>query len=218
MPANQRYRNPELIQLLAGHYFLGTLRGRARDRFETLLVSEKGARQALVYWEQRLAPCYELVPELSPPERVWQRLQHQIAPAANSAPRPSWWMAAAAIVLAVLLTWQWAKPGAPLSPQVAVIQGGQSQPLWAVKRQGQQLQVKALGEVANPDKDYQLWLVSSTSGPLSLGLLPQAGSRTLAWPSSYSGKQLAVSLEPVGGSPTGQPTGPVLYLSQLVVL
>ncbi|MFP3656579.1 anti-sigma factor, partial [Burkholderia sp. SIMBA_052] len=29
---------------------------------------------------------------------------------------------------------------------------------------------------------------------------------------------LAVSLEPHGGSPTGQPTGPVLYQGQLTVL
>ena len=45
--------------------------------------------------------------------------------------------------------------------------------------------------------------------PRSLGVLPPSGG-SLAAPLAPN-TQLLVSLEPKGGSPTGQPTGPVLY-------
>ncbi len=64
----------------------------------------------------------------------------------------------------------------------------------------------ALGE-----HSLELWLITE-AGPVSIGLLPTSGSGTMKMPTGISGEQLtlAVSLEPVGGSPTGKPTGPVL--------
>ncbi|MFL5337348.1 MAG: anti-sigma factor domain-containing protein [Geminicoccaceae bacterium] len=56
---------------------------------------------------------------------------------------------------------------------------------------------------------------SRRASPVSLGVLEQQGNnrRLLASPVQAllaPGANLAVSLEPVGGSPTGQPTGPVI--------
>jgi len=70
-------------------------------------------------------------------------------------------------------------------------------------------------------KSYELWLVSDRfPGPRSLGLV---GSTEFARPAlanydpaTISGATYAVSLEPEGGSPTGAPTGPVLYAGKLV--
>jgi anti-sigma-K factor RskA len=55
---------------------------------------------------------------------------------------------------------------------------------------------------------------------VSLGLLPDAGQleRTLSIAQRSalsSATQVAVSLEPTGGSPTGAPTGPVLFVAAL---
>lgn len=63
------------------------------------------------------------------------------------------------------------------------------------------------------DQSLQLWLIPANGKPRSLGLMhtrelnrvdirrqPLAGNLTLA-----------ISLEPHGGSPTGLPTGPVLF-------
>ena len=73
------------------------------------------------------------------------------------------------------------------------------------------------------DKDYQLWMLPADgSNPVSLGLLPeQAGSIMLTPPDAFKLAQvngLAVSLEPAGGSPTGLPTGPVLYTTDIAQL
>jgi anti-sigma-K factor RskA len=67
---------------------------------------------------------------------------------------------------------------------------------------------------AESGKSLELWILPPTGDPRSLGVIP-AGQLSLpldmkaAADLAHGG--LAVSLEPAGGSPTGLPTGPVLY-------
>jgi len=69
-------------------------------------------------------------------------------------------------------------------------------------------------------KSYQLWAVRPEMQPVSLGVVAGSGQRPLdvlpteAW--RAPGLVLAVSVEPEGGSPTGQPTGEVVYTGKLV--
>jgi anti-sigma-K factor RskA len=70
-------------------------------------------------------------------------------------------------------------------------------------------------------KDMELWaLPEGATRPVSLGVLPPIGRRVMLadvkmGDMKMQGTQLLVSLEPQGGSPTGQPTGPVLYAGTL---
>ncbi len=69
-------------------------------------------------------------------------------------------------------------------------------------------------------KALELWILPAQGNPVSLGLLPTSGEArrplTAAQRAALAGaKQLAVSLEPSGGSPTGLPTGPVLHVAAL---
>ena len=66
----------------------------------------------------------------------------------------------------------------------------------------------------------ELWLLPADRPPVSLGLLEPAGdNRRPLTPEVermlQAGAMLAVSLEPPGGSPTGQPTGPVVSTGKL---
>src|SRR3546814_4036926 len=63
----------------------------------------------------------------------------------------------------------------------------------------------------------ELWLIAQDRKPESLGLLkPQASTLiTLNKTRLAPEVTLAVSLEPTGGSPTGQPTGAVLYAGKI---
>lgn len=62
-----------------------------------------------------------------------------------------------------------------------------------------------------PGRSFEVWLVAGDAAPVSLGLLPASGAIDLPRPEGLaSGMVIAVSDEPAGGSPTGQPTGPVL--------
>jgi anti-sigma-K factor RskA len=71
------------------------------------------------------------------------------------------------------------------------------------------------------DKDYELWILDGSGVPASMGLLPQSGDGSLSLDSKavaalQTGNTLAVSLEPLGGSPEAAPTGPVLFTAALL--
>lgn len=71
-------RNPELIDRLAAAYALGTLRGGARRRFETLARQSPTARTATLLWQERLASMTELQPAQAPGPNVWKRISNLV--------------------------------------------------------------------------------------------------------------------------------------------
>ena len=93
--------NPALVEQLAASYALGTLRGGARRRFETLARNHPEIRAQILIWQSRLSSVAELQPEQVPSAVVWQRIanlvQADIATQAMQAARPTakaargWW-------------------------------------------------------------------------------------------------------------------------------
>ena len=102
---------------------------------------------------------------------------------------------------------------APVIPTVTATLRGEGQPLIVSARYdatSQRLSVRRNeGPGAGQGNDYQLWLIPAGQTPVPLGLIREA-DLTIELASLPAGTTLAVSLEPAGGSPTGQPTGPVL--------
>lgn len=224
--------DPQALEAVAGEYVLGTLRGRARARFERLARAEPRIAAAVRGWEDRLLPLAESLPPVTPPERVWSAILARLPGAAAhpaEAARPSglsWWRGlalsslAAAVVLAVALL----KPAAerPEGSLVVVLTGPDAKPalVASTNRGSRYLTVAALVPVALPDdRALELWLLPDHGNPRSLGLVSAVapgGIARIELPSSAEQTlqnipALAVSLEPKGGSPTGLPTGPVLY-------
>ncbi|WP_428490067.1 anti-sigma factor [Rhodopila sp.] len=105
-------------------------------------------------------------------------------------------------------------------PRVAVLapMTGGVPVLLATTRSNGVTSIRPDGAITVPgDHDLELWaLGAGDTRPRSLGVLPAAGRQLAA--ALPAGTQLLVSLEPRGGSPTGQPTGPVLYGGQLTAL
>jgi anti-sigma-K factor RskA len=107
---------------------------------------------------------------------------------------------------------------------VAVLQREPSAPafLLTVDTQNRTLTVRRVAAGQEPGKSYELWLVSNRlPGPRSLGVVgsDEFTRRPLAEtfaPDVVNTATYAVSLEPEGGSPTGSPTGPVLFTGKLV--
>jgi len=79
------YAQPRLADALAAEYVAGTLRGRARGRFEALLPSHPALQAAVQEWQARLMPLTEVMPEQLPSPRVWQAIEQRLWPAAASA-------------------------------------------------------------------------------------------------------------------------------------
>jgi len=89
------------------------------------------------------------------------------------------------------------------------------------ERGSRYLTVKAVAPVdLARDRSLELWMLPDGKPPLSLGLVPAAGIDRVAVRAPVGialqdVPALAVSLEPSGGSPSGAPTGPVLYTGKV---
>ena len=112
---------------------------------------------------------------------------------------------------------------APANRFVAVLQQNAQSPAFilTVDVATRTASVRRVSAEQQPGKSYELWLVSDRfPAPRSLGLVGanEFARPTLANydPAVISGATYAVSLEPEGGSPTGAPTGPVLFAGKLV--
>lgn len=228
-----KYEHPDLQHRLAAEYVLGTLQGAARRRFEGLLADDAGLRRKVAAWETRLTPWTVAAPPERVPPRVWQGIRSRLgfAGAAPARPGPWRWLAlgstALAAGLALVLVMQPAPPvvaPAPAWHDMAVL-GDDKQPVWIVRASadGTRLQFSSLNDVpVASQRDYELWVLTPEGTPLSLGVVQRQGARAAELVVSAKGQALlaggaalAVSLEPVGGSPTGAPTGPVLWSGKL---
>lgn len=161
-------------------------------------------------------PTTDMV-ELAFQARHWRRL----AAAAIS-------LAAAMLVFTVMReVWPGLVPGgvaAPAGRSVAVLQQSAGAPafLLTVDGDSKTFTVRRVGAAVQPGRSYELWLVSDKiPQPRSLGVIGDqdftTGAGLAAFDSDIISKATyAVSLEPAGGSPTGVPTGPVLYVGNLV--
>lgn len=239
-----RYNNPQLVQRLAAEYVLGTLIGRARRRFERWMTDSYHVRSAVWHWERQLSPLAQAAASVQPRPNVWEQVLERTggkaaAQAEREAVRERWFerlglwrgfslvATAAAVVLAVLLARTPTEVVPPQAQQyVAVVNGEQSQPLWLVRVDAQQgrLAIKSINATAPaPTNSYELWILpAGGAAPRSLGLLPtgtasiDAGLSVELRSLLATAQGLAVSLEPAGGSPTGAPTGPVVYQAAIL--
>jgi anti-sigma-K factor RskA len=221
-------RDVELVNRLAAEYVLGTLRGGARHRLERWRASSALVDERCRFWEERLTPLLLGLKPMAPPPQVWRAIRGRLEPA-PAVRRSVGWLALAASVLLVtiigsLLYWRTLGPGRAV--QVATIAAASGSLMWTVEISGPpgaaRLNVRA-GTLTTPPagRDYELWALPEGGKPVSLGLLPYrhgAARRALTAAQQQalsSSVQLAVSVEPPGGSPTGQPTGAVVFVAPL---
>jgi anti-sigma-K factor RskA len=225
------YRDPQRRDALAAEYALGTLQGGARRRFERLLAFDADLRRTVERWQESLYPLVDALPERKPPYRVWDAVQRRIRPPVPARSQTGFWdnlvfwrawgMVAGALALALALALYLAMDitRQPALDYLAVINDNGSRPAWLVQwdRPGQRLVVHTLTpQPLDANRSFELWMLpAGGQPPRSLGLLPAQGSVALALSQTpqdlRAAEGFAVSLEPGGGSPTGQPTGPVLY-------
>jgi len=231
-----KIRSDNLREALASEYVLGTLSGRARARFQALLHGDPALRRTVAEWERRLTPLAAALPEAAPPARVWRNIQRRLFERARSGTLWSsvrfWRFAAVAAGAAALAIGAFSvdrqEPALP-SQMVTVMNDVDSQsPAMTVSwtadtAGGRTLRIRVIGhaEMA-PDTAWELWMLpGGDKPPVSLGLISTHETQTLAVPEPLAPALdaawgLAMSLEPAGGSPTGLPTGPVLYKGQCV--
>jgi len=116
-------------------------------------------------------------------------------------------------------------PAPPAAAQyVAVLQKDGSSPAFilTVDAATKNFTVRKVGAAAEPGKSYELWLVSDRlQRPRSLGVI--GGDEFTIRPAltaydtdTVNKATYAVTVEPEGGSPTGEATGPVVFTGKLI--
>jgi anti-sigma-K factor RskA len=220
----------DLPERLAAEYVIGTLRGGARRRFDALLPAHPRLRDAVAAWETRLLPLALAAAPVAPSAGAWvgieTRLGWQESPPPGQPRLPAQvrlWrsIAALATVVAILMgAIQRFMPSAP--PLIVVLHatsGEQRVLVASLSADHRELAVRPLQRVAvSSRQSLELWALPKAGAPKSLGLVAPDGLTGLSQrhlPPDTKG--LAVSVEPLGGSPTGAPTGPVLFAGDLTL-
>ena len=220
------YQTTALRRALAADYAIGLMPATARRRFEALLLEDAALRMELGHWQDALASLTGALPERPVPAHVWEGIKARIEPQALHVPakKPLWMnlrllAATFGIVIAVLVGVLYQRDlGVEYN---ATLVAANQQPALQIKAFADHLQVDPLTLAAiEPTHALELWAIPAGGKPISLGLVPVAGKGRIALNTAQQALlktplTLAVSLEPQGGSPTGQPTGPVLYQGAL---
>lgn len=216
------------INLLAGEYVLGTLDAETMREVEAALASNTKLRQAVAFWDESLHPLTSAAAPASPPPELWSRIDQRLGPqrAGSSGPWRSlgFWRSATAVsaALAASLALYIAVRPVPEPPSfVAILRAPQQErAAWvATGNRGRLLVHTVAASTAPNDRAFELWAIApGTTTPRSLGLIPADGRFELGTlPAALrDGGTLAISIEPKTGSPTGLPTGPVVFTGELV--
>ncbi|RLU01934.1 anti-sigma factor domain-containing protein [Ketobacter sp.] len=175
-----RYQNPELQDLLASNYVMGTLRGRARQRMETLMQDNRTLRERVQQWEAKLQPLHQNTPEVAPRNSTWDSIASAIGGAAdpmlatlkkklNFYKYFSGFALSCALVLAVLVL-QPTPPQPAAINYVAVMKDEAERPTMVVTltKTGRLLALDMLEKPqVEQHQNLQLWAVSKVDGSIS---------------------------------------------------
>ena len=228
------------IDGLAAEYVLGTLDAAERASVAARRQREPALSAAISYWERRLAPFNNAIADVAPPANTFAKIeQHLRARSASTkgttsvadlTRRLNRWrataLAASALAAGLALTvgaLQFA-PKPKTKNLIAILQKDAASPafLVTVNVDDRVMTVRPVAAKHEAGKSFELWIIHDSLGkPKSLGVIDEANATktpTLAAykPDVIEASTYAVTLEPEGGSPSGAPTGPVLFAGKMI--
>ncbi|BCP52748.1 anti-sigma K factor RskA [Kaistia sp. 32K] len=222
------------IEGVAGEYVLGTLDKAERDAVEAESAGDPALRAAIGDWAGRLQPLADLAGETPPPASLWSGILGRIRATGGDARVlllertvrrlriAAVGFGAIAAGLAIFIISERELPPPPMAGMnyVSVLNGEGGRPAFVamVNTETGMIKLRRVGEAPPPDKSFELWQVPETGPTVSMGVADQQSDLMPMNVSLKAGEKLAISLEPKGGSPTGQATGPVVYVGDLLAV
>ncbi len=221
--------------LLAAEYVLGVLPAEERRIASRRIDAEPDFARLVDSWEVHLSPLAagyrDVEPSAAVKAAVDRRLFASTVPATETS-RGLWsslafWRGLAAAAVAALVLYI-AVP--TLNPPAV---GPATRLVASLSADGSDVKYLAVYDAAHHEvslshvsgeraagKDFELWMIEGNNAPVSMGVIPTGATARIVVPPAAQqklaqGAVLAVSLEPSGGSPTGQPTGPVVAAGDL---
>jgi anti-sigma-K factor RskA len=224
-------------QLRYAEYVLGVLDADARAAVAREVETTSEAATAVSLWQRRLLPMAEGIDAVAPAPYVWARIHDALqldAPARVQPRKGLWdnlqlwhWLGIGASAVAVALLVVVALPRLTPTPtptlasvgyMASTIQQDNGTTGWTATMDlahARMVVVPATPQALAQDRSPELWLIPAGQKPISVGIIARDRPTTIALDPAMLARlgptaALAVSVEPAGGSPTGQPTGPVI--------
>ena len=224
---------------LAAEYALGTLDDHERAVAETLVITDAAFALEVENWRKRFDALWDVVPSFEPPSYVLGRILDIINREDFDAEESEnivklrrtvrIWKAATAGAMALaasLLLFIGIRGQEPPAQTqfVAILESTDRTPAFvaAIDVKKSSIAIRRLATEPSPGHSYELWAISGQAKPQSLGLVDNSTGfaadrlRKASSNEQLSGVILAVTLEPKGGSPTGQPTTTPIFTGKLV--
>lgn len=238
-------QDPPGDDLLAGEFVLGVLDADTHRVVTARLQREPALAREVAGWQSRLVPMLEEIESITPPPGTWPRVRTHVglstAPAPVKPPlreRLGFWrgftataLVATAASLFALLVWRQPLPPQLHSPHpvtmLTTIANTDGSPAFiaTVDADACTMLVIPTTDASVPaGKVAELWVIPGSGGaPRSLGVRSTSDMQAIQVPVELRdlmqvAATLAVSAEPLGGSPTGLPTGRVIATGALARL
>lgn len=218
-------------EFIAAEYVLGVLPHAERTEFAQRLLVDQELKSRVDYWGGKFSPLLDDVVPVAPPVWLLSSLERRLFPDTATAPAPwlglRFWQSLTAALFAALVALttayfsDWRPGGTVKGAYVAELNGdaGRIKLVTFYDPRTGTLRFNRLSPDPVPGRSFELWLLAGKNAPVSLGLLPADVSGSLILPNALrkaaEDAVLAVSDEPSGGSPTGQPTGAILAAAKL---
>jgi anti-sigma-K factor RskA len=211
--------------VIAGEYVLGLLDGAQMRAVEQRAQEDRQLASEIAFWEDRLAPLAQMVPPVPAPSVLWARLALATGIGGgqrrNAGSSPRLWQATTAASMAIAASFAFLAflPRPPLPNPAgaqfvaAIAPANTPVPFLAQTHADGSITITRLTSATPPaGRDFELWeLPKGATKPVSLGVLPPGQQIVHPAERPMAETQLMVSDEPAGGSPTGLPTGNVLF-------
>ena len=223
--------------LTAAEYVLGVLDTAERRTVEERIASDDTFAREVAFWEEKLGPLAETIPSAAPPANGWTHIELALA-AQSKAPRSKsgfWhdlalWRGlalastalAAGCFLALVYLVDLTGTGSPLVARLDE-ESGQPGFIVAANPEDGSFTVVPAALLGQAQRSLELWVIPPGGKPHSLGLVePDRPVRVDVPPGLRrhvgADATLAITVEPLGGSPSGEPTGPFVAKGTLASL
>lgn len=214
---------------LVGEYALHLLDADERLAFETRLVDDAGLRVLLREWDEGLVSLADEIAPVAPPPRLKAGVEERLFGKTERFSLRNFFgmrgallgMAMVAMV-AVIVVPQMMDQGPRYTAEIAA--EDRALVVEAVfDADKAEIAINRTAGAAVPGRALELWLIADgAEAPVSLGVMPVTELASISVPdellAAMVGGTLAISDEPLGGSPTGAPTGAVLAVGAISLL
>lgn len=226
-------KQPPYDDATIAEYAIGVLPHTERLVFQKALETDLALQERLRNWEEQLSGQAESFEPAPAPEAIFSSAQERLFGQEKQttgllSKLKNWRLPALASAVAVLLIGLFVWNDARLND------GSDTMYLADITNQTYEIQIigifdpetsefrlRRLAGVAAANRDFELWLIDGDMPPVSLGVMPSDQITNVVKIRPELSDALlrglfAISDEPKGGSPTGQPTGAVLATGKII--